>query len=174
MESRAKVLGHPLHTMLVAFPIGLLATSVVFDLIALVGDYPGLHGAAFWMIGAGVITGVLAAIPGAIDFFTIPRHTRAWRVGALHGAGNLAMVTLFAISWLLRREMPSNPDAIPILLSVIAFGLACATGWLGGELVNRLGMGIDEGANLDAPSSLSGRPTTDRAPTFPTRRTVEP
>jgi len=92
MESRVKVLGHPLHTMMVMIPFGLLAGSVLFDLIALVTDNPALHYAAFWMIGIGVLAGVAAAIPGAIDFFTIPRHTRAWRVGALHGAGNLAMV----------------------------------------------------------------------------------
>lgn len=175
MESRVKVLGHPLHTMMVMIPFGLLAGSVLFDLIALVTDNPALHYAAFWMIGIGVLAGVAAAIPGAIDFFTIPRHTRAWRVGALHGAGNLAMVALFAISWILRRELPSDPDAIPLTLSVIAFGLACATGWLGGELVDRLGVGVDDGANLDAPSSLSGRSTTDRGTYTPaTRRTVEP
>lgn len=175
MESRAKFLGHPLHTILVAFPIGLLVTSLVFDLIAVFGDFPELHVAAFWMIGAGVITGLLAAIPGAIDFFTIPRHTRAWRVGALHGSGNVAVVMLFAISWLLRRELPAAPDAIPITLSLIAVGLALGTAWLGGELVDRLGMGVDDGAHLDAPSSLSGRSATDRAtPPLSTRRPVEP
>lgn len=175
MESRAKVLGHPLHTMLIAFPLGLLATAVIFDVIAMVGDFPELHVASYWMIGAGVIGGVLAAIPGAIDFFAIPRHTRAWRVGAVHGLGNLAVVALFAVSWILRREYPSDPDAIPILLAIIAAGLAMVTGWLGGELVDRLGVGVDDGAHLDAPSSLSEFSASERpGHMLPRNRTVEP
>lgn len=173
MESRAKVAGHPAHPMLVAFPIGLLATSLIFDLVASAIDYPDLHVAAYWMILAGVIGGLLAAVPGLIDLLKIPRGTRAFYVGIWHGVGNVGMLTLFAISFVLRQDVVSDPGAIPILLSVIAAGLAMLTGWLGGELVNRLGVGVDDGAHLNAPSSLSDRPAHEHTTATYVRRPVD-
>ena len=65
---------------------------------------------------------------------------------------------LFVGSWLLRRPEPLNPSMIAYVLSFAGAGLALLTGWLGGELVERLGVGVDDGANLNAPNSLSGRP----------------
>jgi hypothetical protein len=63
------------------------------------------------------------------------------------------------VSWLLRRGPGiSDPGVVPVVLSLAGGGLSMLTGWLGGELVDRLGVGVDDGANLDAPSSLSGRP----------------
>jgi uncharacterized membrane protein len=76
----------------------------------------------------------------------------------MHGVGNVIVVTLFAASWLLRRGAPSDMATLPIALSGVAVGLALITAWLGGELVDRLGVGVDDGAHLDAPSSLSGKP----------------
>ena len=156
MESRAKLFGHPIHQMLIVLPLGVLAMSLVFDLIAIVAEWPHLHTAAFSMIAAGILSGLVAAVFGFIDFLAIPRGTRAKRIGGLHGAGNVIVVALFALSWFLRRDRPSDPSMIAILLSVAAAALAGVTGWLGGELVDRLGVGVDDGANLDAPSSLHG------------------
>ena len=156
MESRAKLFGHPIHQMLIVLPLGVLAMSLVFDLIALLAGWPHLHTAAFSMIAAGVLSGLIAALFGFIDFLAIPRDTRAKRIGALHGIGNVIVVALFAASWFLRRDRPSDPATIAILLSAAAAALAGITGWLGGELVDRLGVGVDDGANLNAPSSLHG------------------
>jgi uncharacterized membrane protein len=158
MEARAKILGHPIHQMLIPFPLGVLGMSAVFDLIALALDHHvPLFTAAFYMIAAGIVSGLLAAVFGLIDFWAIPRNTRAKRIGALHGIGNVIVVALFAASWLLRRDHPGDPGMMAIALSLAAFGLAGLTGWLGGELVDRLSVGVDDGAHLDAPSSLSGR-----------------
>ena len=156
MESKAKLFGHPIHQMLIPFPLGVLAMAVFFDVIALVADWPKLHEASFYMIAAGVISGLAAAIFGLIDFLAIPGGTRAKRVGMMHGAGNVVVVVLFAASWLLRRDIPARPETLAIALAVAGAGLATLTGWLGGELVDRLGVGVDEGAHLDAPSSLHG------------------
>ena len=156
MEAKAKIFGHPIHQMLVVLPLGVLAMSLVFDLIARVGDMPKLHEAAFYMIAAGVISGLVAAVFGLIDFLAIPSGTRAKKIGAMHGVGNVVVVVIFAASWLLRRNAPANPETLAIVLSAAAAALACVTGWLGGELVDRLGVGVDEGANLTAPSSLRG------------------
>ena len=156
MESRAKLFGHSIHQMLIAFPLGLLAMSLVFDLIARLAGWPQLHAAAFYMIAAGVISGLAAALFGFIDFLAIPNGTRAKRIGRLHGIGNVIVVALFAVSWFLRRGDPAHPEMLAILVAAAAAGLAIFTAWLGGEFVDRLGVGVDDGAHLDAPSSLSG------------------
>lgn len=158
MESKAKLLGHPIHPMLIVFPLGLLATSLIFDIIALAADNATLFIASYWMIAAGVIGGLLAAIFGLVDWLAIPNKTRAKEIGLWHGVGNVVVTALFAISWFLRRPTPEHPPATALLLSVIAVGMALVTGWLGGELVDRLGIGVDEGAHVNSPSSLSGRP----------------
>jgi uncharacterized membrane protein len=157
MESRAKLLGHPVHQMLIVFPLGLLAMAVIFDLLALGLEQGYWSEIAYWMIAAGVITGLLAAPFGFIDWVAIPAGTRAKRIGAVHGAGNVLVVVMFAASWFMRSGAPQLPGRIALALSFVAGGLALITGWLGGELVDRLGVGVDEGAHIDAPSSLRTR-----------------
>lgn len=156
MEARAKLLGHPIHQMLIVFPLGLLATSFFFDLFYLFRGVQSLASASFWMIAAGIIGGLAAAVFGLIDWLAIPSGTRAKAIGLWHGGGNVVVVVLFAASWILRRPAPAAPPTSAIILSALGVAIALVTGWLGGELVDRLGVGVDDGANLNAPSSLSG------------------
>jgi uncharacterized membrane protein len=160
MESKVKSMGHPIHPMLVNFPLGLLVTSAAFDIIHFVTGNGYWSGIAFWMITAGVITGVLAAIVGTIDALAIPSGTRAKSVSFLHGTGNALILVLFVVSWILRFSVPSDPPVIAYVLSFLGAALLGVTGWLGGELTLRLGIGVDEGANLNAPSSLTGLPAS--------------
>jgi len=153
MQSKAKFLGHSIHQMLVVFPLGLLATSLAFDIA-----YFSTGDGNLAMISAGIIGAIAAAIFGFVDFLGIPAGTRAKSLGIWHGFGNLIVTVLFIMSWFMRQAQAMNPSAGAFALSVIAVLLAVITGWLGGELVDRLGVGVDEGANLNAPSSLSGRP----------------
>jgi uncharacterized membrane protein len=157
MESRAKLFGHPIHQMLIVFPLGLLAMAVIFDIFALALAEGYWSEIAYWMIAAGVVTGLLAAPFGLIDWLAIPAGTRAKRIGAVHGLGNVVVVLLFAVSWWMRTGAPASPGTIALVLSFAAGALALFTGWLGGELVDRLAVGVDEGAHLDAPSSLTTR-----------------
>jgi uncharacterized membrane protein len=161
MESKAKFLGHPVHQMLIVFPLGLLATAVVFDFIALARGMSALYIASYWMIGAGVLTGALAAVFGVVDWLAIPPATRAKAVGLWHGLGNGLVIMLFALSWILRRPTPDNPSGPALTLGVLGFLIALVTAWLGGELVDRLAVGVDDGAHLNAPSSLSDRPASE-------------
>ena len=161
MESRAKLFGHPIHPMLIPFPLGLLLTSFIFDVVYLLTDNGKWSEIAFWMISTGVIGGLAAAVFGLIDWLAIPSGTRAKRIGLWHGAGNVVVVVLFIVSWLLRMDAPGEPGAIPIVLSLVGVALAGLTGWLGGELVDRLGVGVDDGAHLNSPSALSGRPASE-------------
>lgn len=157
MESRAKLLGHPIHQMLIVFPLGLLAMAVIFDIIAAVVGNAHWSEGAFWMIGAGVVTGPIAAPFGFVDWLAIPAGTRARRIGAIHGIGNVVVLLLFAGSWWLRSTPLATPGAVALTLSFVGGGLALITGWLGGELVDRLAVGVYDGAHLDAPSSLTKR-----------------
>lgn len=160
MESRAKVFGHAVHPILIVFPLGLLATAVIFDILYLITGRAGFPVASGYVIAAGVIGGLVAALFGWIDWFAIPNGTRAKRIGLLHGLGNVVVVVLFAISWVLRVGAGDwMPGAWALICGFAAFVVAGVTGWMGGELVERLGIGVDDGAHPQAPSSLSRRTT---------------
>ena len=162
MESRAKFLGHPIHQQLIVFPLGLLGMAVIFDLISFGTKNSHWTEMAFYMIGAGIVTGLLAAVFGIVDWLAIAKNTRAKRVGGVHGVGNVIVVLLFAGSFYFRWQDPANVSAVGYACSFLGFCIALFTGWLGGELVDRLGVGVDNGANLDAPSSLTSRSTRHR------------
>lgn len=163
MEARAKLFGHPIHQVLIVFPLGLLSTAVIFDVIHLITGNVRWAEISFWMIAAGIVGGLLAAPFGWIDWFAIPKGTRAKSVGLTHGIGNVILLVLFALSWLLRRDAPEDPGAVALVLSFAGVALGAVTGWLGGELVDRHAVGVDEGAHLNSPHSLSGRPASEGA-----------
>lgn len=170
MESRAKLLGHPIHPMLIVFPLGLLATAVAFDIVGLVQGDNSWFGISYWMIAAGIIGGLLAAVFGLIDWWAIPSGTRAKTIGLLHGGTNVLVTLLFMASWFLRGSATNAPGIGALACSFIGVVLALVGGWLGGELVDRLGIGVDSGAHANAPNSLSGRPAREEEPGTDWRR----
>ena len=161
-----KLLGHPVHQILIVFPVGLLVTAFIFDVIGMATGNPEWWRVSYWMIPAGVIGGLTAAVFGFLDWRGIPSGTRANRVGMWHGVGNVVVVLLFALSWWVRTDM-GRPGTTAITLSVLGTALLVVTGWLGGELVVRLGVGVDQGANADAPSSLSTDTVADSSVSAP-------
>jgi uncharacterized membrane protein len=159
MESKVKLLGHPVHPFLVVFPLGLLIMALIFDVIYFATDNGAFATAAYWDIAAGIIAGLVAAVFGLIDWLNIPAGTRAKSVGMWHGIGNVVVVVLFALSWWMRYGDPAHtPGTAAFILALAGVGIGAVTGWLGGEMVDRLGVGVDPGAHLNAPSSLSGLP----------------
>ena len=161
MESKAKLLGHPIHPMLIVFPLGLFIIALIFDILYLITDNQDFAVVAFWNITAGIVGGLIAAIPGLIDWLSIPAGTRAKMIGMWHGIGNVVVVALFAVAWLLRYGNDGRePTTLTFILVLVAVALGGVTGWLGGELVDRLGVGVDRGANLNAPSALSDEPAS--------------
>jgi uncharacterized membrane protein len=153
MKARARLLGHPVHQMLIVFPLGLLATAVVFDVVALASGNPQWWQISFWVMAAGIAGALLAAPFGLVDWLAIPRGTRARRIGRFHGLGNTVVSLLFLSSWLLRNQADPAPS-LALILSFSGATLALLTAWLGGELVSRLGVGVEDDADLDAPNSL--------------------
>jgi uncharacterized membrane protein len=158
MESRTKVLGHPLHQMLVPIPAGLFIVGALLDIIHKFADVAWIPTVTYWNLAIGVVAAAVAAIFGVADWTKIPRDTRAKRVGTVHGAGNLVAVALFVLALWIRSDIPGYAvNAAALTLEVVAFALLAVTAWLGGELVDRLGVGVDDGANVNAPNSLRVR-----------------
>lgn len=157
MESRAKVLGHASHPMLIVVPLGMFVGALVFDgLFYLGGRDPQWAVVSYWMVVTGLIGGLVAAVPGWVDWFAIPSGTRAKTVGLVHGLGNgVGVLGLYGASWYLRRPDPANPPDLALLLSAVGFVLGGATAWLGAELIERLGVSVHPGAHPDAPNSLT-------------------
>jgi uncharacterized membrane protein len=157
MKARAKLLGHSIHQMLIVFPVGLLATAVIFDIVALASGNPTWWLISYWVMAAGIAGALLAAPFGLIDWLSIPRGTRARRIGRFHGLGNGVVALLFLSSWLLRAGPGEPPEALALTLSFSGAALTLLTAWLGGELVARLGVGVEDNAGLNAPNSLLTR-----------------
>lgn len=155
MESKAKLLGHAIHPIMIVFPLGLLATGVIFDIIYMIWGNPTMATVAYWMMAAGIIGGIIAAPFGLIDWAAVPSGTRAKSIGLMHGLTNVLVLLLFVGSWGMRYGQPDHPPTTASILSLIGFALAGLGGWLGGEMVERLGVGVDEGAHLNAPNSLT-------------------
>src|SRR5438105_2848876 len=161
MANGAKLLGHYIHPMLIPLPLGVLAMAVVFDVVSLLTGNTAWSLAAYYMIIAGIIAGLLAAVFGLIDWLAIGGGTRAKRIGGWHGIGNVVVVLLFFISGWMRRPAPATPTTSALVFSFAGGLLALVTGWLGGELVERMAIGVAEGAHGNSPSSLSGRPASE-------------
>jgi uncharacterized membrane protein len=142
VTSTASILGHPLHPVMVVFPISFLTGAFVTDLAYWRFDDPFWARASLWLVAAGVVTGLLAAVLGLIDFVTI-RRVRSVSAGWLHLLGNLAAVALSLVSWLMRAN---NPEAavlpVGITISLVVALILLFTGWLGGELSFRYKVGV--------------------------------
>ena len=163
MQSRARFLGHPIHPMLVVIPLGLFIAAAVLDALYYWRGDLLFATISYYNIAGGILGGLLAAVFGLRDWLAIPASTRAKRIGLFHGATNVVVVLLFSAVWLARSALPDfAPSDLLLAIEGGAVALALLGGWLGGELVDRLGVGVDEGANLNAPNSLSGKPAGGR------------
>jgi uncharacterized membrane protein len=144
MTTPASIRNHPLHPMLVVFPIALWTAAMVFDTIGIVSAQGTLRAVAFYNIAAGILGAVAAAIPGFIDYRTL--RGRAARVGTWHALLNVTALALFVVSWLLRTRWGAGvvgvDSWIPVLLGYVGLAVVFASGWLGGALVYEHGVGV--------------------------------
>lgn len=144
MRSKASFRGHPIHPALIPFPFAFLYGAFVFDAIGRALARP-----TFWMTGgylavAGIVTALVAAVPGFVDyFFTVPPRSTGKRRATKHLLANSSAVVLFALAWWLRGDIAATPGIAQLLLEALATGLLTVGGWLGGVLVNRNMIGVD-------------------------------
>jgi len=147
MKSKANIGGHPIHPMLIPFPLALWTTSFAVDVLFYFLRHPTLLVIAKFMIAAGCLGAVAAAIPGIIDWLAI-KNGDVKRVANWHARLNVAALVVFAISLLLRTgsysELVGRRLTLPFLLSLVGVILISISGWLGGELVFRYGSGQTE------------------------------
>jgi uncharacterized membrane protein len=145
METTASIKKHPLHVMLIAFPIGLWGFSLICDLIYFF-HWGGSEWetVAYFTMAGGIITALLAAIPGFIDLLSIT-EPKLRRIGITHMVINLAIVVLYVVNFFMRRN--TNVDMkIPLILSIVGIILLSVSGWLGGELVHVYRVSVAEGS----------------------------
>jgi len=163
MKAKAMFLGHPVHPMLIVFPLGLFPVAARLDIAYRRSTNAQRAAGSQWRVTAGVVGSLIAAVLALIDSLAPEAGTRAKAIGLFHGLTNFTVVVLFIISWFLRQPNPAVIELAPIILCFIGVALALLGGWLGGELVYRMNVGVDAGAHIDSPSSLSSRPAPDTA-----------
>ena len=146
LPSTAAIAGHPIHPMLIPFPIAFLTAALGTDLAARATEDPFWSRASEWLLGAGIVTGVAAGAVGAIDYLTI-RRAREKTVGQLHAYGNPAALALAAVNLALRRRDGNGgaarpPGADEVFLTAVTAALLGVTGWAGAELSYRHMVGV--------------------------------
>jgi uncharacterized membrane protein len=155
--------GHPFHPILVTVPIGAFVCSLLFDIFSRTRDEGRafLVDGAYWLIAIGIVAALLAAVFGLLDLLTIPRHTRAFRVGVTHALLNVTVVGLYiiAFAWRATDHLDINKTRWgQIALSVVALALLAASGWLGGKLAYRYGVRVaDEETQMEGFTQESAR-----------------
>ena len=154
MSTPASIAKHPIHPMLVAFPIGLWVFSVIADLVTYFGGGPAWKDVAFYTLGGGIVGAVLAAVPGFIDFLTITDRA-ARRTAIVHLISNVTALVLFAVSFWLRWR--GTVGFAPIGVSIVALVSVSVGGWFGGELVYVHNMGVTPPQETRARTSASQR-----------------
>ena len=148
MSTSASIAKHPLHPMLVVFPIGLWIFSLISDVVLLLGGDVRWNDVAFYTMAGGLIGALVAAVPGFFDMFSIS-DPKVGKLAWNHMILNLIAVAIFALNFYLR--LGNTPGAtLPIVLSVAGVLLIAASGWLGGEMVYVYGMGVERSPGASA------------------------
>ena len=143
MKSKVQIKGHPLHPILVSFPIAFFIGTFALDIASVTYEKNEFRNMAGFLEGAGICFALLAAVPGFLDYlFTVPPDSSGKKRAAKHGIINVTMVVIFFIAWMIRQESHSSMAAIITLeaAGVIMLGVA---GWMGGTLVYRNQIGVD-------------------------------
>ncbi|HAF13762.1 MAG TPA: hypothetical protein DHU55_08680 [Blastocatellia bacterium] len=145
MASKASIGGHPVHPILIPFPIALWSTSFATDVIYYFYRHDSLPLISKFMLAAGCLGAVAAAVPGIIDWLSI-RDPGVKRIANWHARLNIIALIVFAISLYFRMRIGAHwvnyRMRIPFLLSLLGVILISISGWLGGELAYKHGVGV--------------------------------
>lgn len=144
MKSKAQIKGHPIHPMLVAFPIAFLYGALGFDAAGRLADWPGGWSTGAYLSLAAIASGVIAGVPGLIDYlYAVPPNSSGRARATKHMIVNLAALAAFAAGWAFRDRETLLPGAGTLLLEAVGVGLVTWGGWMGGTLVYRNQIGVD-------------------------------
>jgi uncharacterized membrane protein/nitrite reductase/ring-hydroxylating ferredoxin subunit len=141
MRSKANIKGHPIHPILIPFPIAFLIGTLVFDILKAVTGNSSYWQTAGYLEIAGIITALIAAIPGVIDYFgTVPPQSSGKKRAATHGLINLTLVVVFAVAYILRNN---SSTGLILALETVGTIMLFVSGWMGGTLAYRNQIGVD-------------------------------
>lgn len=141
MKSKANIKGHPLHPILIPFPIAFFIGTLVFDILAVTKMIDNYWYTAGYLEIGGIGTGLLAAIPGFIDYFaTVPPDSSAKKRATQHMLINISLIVIFAIALYCRTAASKQ---VVLILEFVGVILLFISGWLGGTLVYRNQIGVD-------------------------------
>jgi nitrite reductase/ring-hydroxylating ferredoxin subunit/uncharacterized membrane protein len=161
MRSRANFRSHPIHPMLIPFPLALLIGALVADLGGYLLGLPDLWIAGWYLLAGGILMGLLAAVPGLIDYLgTVPPESSGKERATKHMLANVGALVLFAAAWWLRGDPGASPGAALLGIEAVGAGLLGIGGWLGGTLVFRNQIGVDHryaGAGKWEEQKVSGK-----------------
>jgi uncharacterized membrane protein len=168
VPSAAAIGGHPIHPMLVPFPIAFLVGLLVSDIVNRATGDPFWAEASYWLAIAGLVTGALAALAGLTDFL-VRRRVRALPIAWYHFIGNGVALVLTFVNITIRAPDPeAEVSAAALAVSAIVAGVLAVTGWLGGEMSYRHRVGVipaeGEAADVTTPASAmrADSPTVSR------------
>lgn len=141
MLTPATIAKHPIHPMLITFPVGLWFFSLVCDIVFLAGSHASVWATvAFYSMVGGFIGALAAAVPGLIDLLSL-KSPKIRRIGLYHMGLNLTAVALYAINIYLRISQPAMVT-VAFALSLAGILLITVSGWLGAEIVHVHGVGV--------------------------------
>jgi uncharacterized membrane protein len=140
MRSKFSIAGHPIHPMLVVVPIGLIIWTLVADIIYVATDDRAWYDIAYWSGIAAIVSALIAAVPGFVDFVSVARHTTARGIAIAHMVINLAVVAAFVVAIFIMMDegaLAGGALAAVVVLHAAGAALLLVSGWLGAELVYR-------------------------------------
>jgi uncharacterized membrane protein len=147
----AAIGGHPIHPMLIPFPVAFLVGTLASDLAFWGTRNPFFAQASMWLVGAGIVMALVAALAGFTDFLGEGR-IRSLNAAWYHMLGNLTVVVIAIGSFLLRYMQGAEAAILPwgLVLSFVVTGMLLFTGWMGWEMVYRHRVGVvDRGARAE-------------------------
>ncbi len=142
--SRAALAGHPLHPMMIHFPVAALIGLVCADGAFVYTDDPFWARSSVWLAGVGALGGWVASLAGLVDLLTVKRIRRlitAWG----HALIAVMMLSLATLNWMLR--LGDNPGALimpwGLGISLLTAAFIALAAYLGGRLVYEHAVGVD-------------------------------
>ena len=144
MRSKVHIAGHPVHPVIVTIPIGAFSLALIADLASAFAGFADGPVVARFAIGVGILSALFAAVVGLVDYIGLPLGEAARKTATWHLVFNLLVVGLYAVSWWFRADPMRLGSARA--LSYLAFAILLLSGWLGGELVFKGRVGVDEPA----------------------------
>jgi len=140
VQGAATIFQHPIHPILVVFPLAFFIGSLAGDALSLLTKRPFWEKFAFALIGFGLIGGLAAAVPGLVDYFTAPMDAEDKDIAMDHMIANLVVMGIFLVNFLIRWKRPHL--RFKYVLSLAGFGVLLWAGYLGGHLAYMHHVGV--------------------------------